>query len=793
MRTIRVIIKRDWPAISASPSGLAVMTLYLVLAGYLFASQIAITQQATMRFLFGTLGYLTVLIAPLITMRLLAEELNSGTFEMLATAPLRDRDIVLGKFLAGWKTFCMWSLPILAYPIVLALYGVPDWGEVLAGYIGFILLGGMLVALGLLFSSLTASQILAAMAAILAGIAVSMGDLAARNTTGVWHGILRFLDAQAHLGIFRRGILDTRSITYFAGTTVMLLYLTVRSIESRRWRFGAVPVTTPQRWRHRRLTWGLFGAAAVLALHLVIVLASGRLWTTWRWAELVLMLVLAAVPLAQNRLAVRQLMQRWRFAIVGTVILNTLLVLAVWSLAMFLASRHFHRMDLTGDRRHALSEQTVQMLDGLDRQVEVFVIEDEPADLFRRINDLLDEYAARNTRFIVRRVDPVRQPGEIDTLQRRFNLPARPSAELLVAAGDDFRRIPARAMITVPLFEAEGRLRQSRPRFDGEAELTGVLLNMLHDSPGRVVFLSGHGERDPQDASDRGLSAVAQRLRQAGWEIARQVITPGVLARFPDDTRAVVVAAPIRRLSDENITALTRFLDAGGGVFFMLEPHVETGLEPLLSAWNIRLGADVVVDLTDYSGDADPTSLYVTRFETTAALGRVMSGLAVVMPGTRRIAVAQEGRRREVSVRNFMHTSGNGWALYARPGERLRVDPSRDRRGPISLGAMCERYIERREPGQPPVRGRMLVLGDVDFASNRYVDMVGNMDLFLNGVDWLAGRQGVLGVRPRDAGDRRLALTRGRVQALFWILVAAIPSLALAAGLVALRRRRMAA
>ncbi len=793
MKTIRVIIRRDWPAISASPSGLAVMTLFLGLAGYLFASQLALTQQATLRFIFGTLGHLTVLIAPLITMRLLAEELHNGTFELLATAPVRDRDVVLGKFLAGWKTLFFWSLPILAYPLVLSLYGAPDWGETLAGYIGFQLMAGMLIALGLLFSSLTSSQILAAMAAILGGIAFSMSGMAARNAQGVWRDILQFLDAQSHLGTFRRGILDTRSISFFAGTAIMLLYLAIRSVESRRWRFGVVPGTAPRQWRHHGMTWAMLGLAALLAMHLVIVLASGRLWTPLRWVETLVMAALIATPLVVNRMTVRQFLNRWRFGIIGTVLANTLLVLAVWGLMMFLSARHFHRFDLTGDRRHALSEQTLQLLETLDQPVEVFVIEDEPADLFRQINDLLAEYAARNTRFIVHQVDPVRQPGEIDALQRRFNLPSRPADELLVASGNALRRIPSRAMVSIPLFEREGQMRQRRPRFDGEAELTGVLLNMIHDSPGRVVFLSGHGERDPQSAEAQGLSTVAQRLRQGGWQIARHVVSPGALARFPEDAKVVVAAAPLRRLSDENITALRAFLDRGGGVFFMLEPHVETGLEPLLGHWNIRLGNDVVVDLTDYAGDADPTSLYVTRFEPTAALGRVMSGLAVVLPGARRIAVAQQGRRAEVTVRNFMHTSGQGWALYAQPGDRLRVDPSRDRRGPISLGAMCERYQERREPGAPPVRGRMLVIGDVDFASNRYVDMAGNMDLFLNGVDWLADRQGVLGVRPRESDDRRLSMTRGQIQALFWIHVAGIPGAALLIGLLALRKRRIAA
>lgn len=793
MRTVRVIIRRDWLSISLSASGLAVMTLFLMLSGYMFASQIAVAQQATLRHLFETVGHLCLLVAPLITMRLLAEELHNGTFEVLVTAPLRDWEIVLGKFLAGWKTFFFWSLPMLAYPVTLAVFGSPDWGVTLAGYLGVQLLAGMLVALGLLLSSLTSSQILAAMGAILGGLALSLSGLAAGHAHGHLRSVLQFLDMQEHLATFRRGILDTRAILFFAGTAVLLLYLSARSIESRRWRFGAVPGSAPPAWRHRKAAWAMLVAAALLGFDLVVVRASGRLWTGWRWAELFLVLGLLAVPLLLNRERVRQYLIRRRFAVVGTVILNTALALAVWGLVMFLSARHYSRLDLTADRRHALSEQTLGLLASLQERVEIFVIEDEPKDLFQQVADLLDEYASRNTGLIVRRIDPVRQPGEIDSLQRRFNLPSRPEAELLVAVRDGLRRIPARAMLTMPVYERHGDMRMAAPRFDGEAELTGALLTMLHAEPGHVVFLSGHGERDPGRTGPQGLSSAARRLRQNGWNIGRYVVSPGVLARFPEEVTVVVVAAPLRRLSDENLTALRAFLDRGGGVFFMLEPHVETGLEPLLEPWNIRLGADTVVDLTDYSGDADPTSLYVSRFDSTAALGKAMSGLAVVMPGARRVAVAHQGRRPDVTVRTFMHTSGNGWAVYASPAERLRVDPSRDRRGPISLGVMCERYRERREPGLPPVRGRMLVIGDVDFACNQYADMAGNMDLFLNGVDWLAGRQGVLGVRPRSLEERRLTMTRVQIQMLFWIAVGGIPGGALLAGLAALRKLRMQA
>ena len=126
-----------------------------------------------------------------------------------------------------------------------------------------------------------------------------------------------------------------------------------------------------------------------------------------------------------------------------------------------------------------------------------------------------------------------------------------------------------------------------------------------------------------------------------------------------------------------------------------------------------------------------------------------------------------------------------------KPGEnQLRIDRQHDKRGPISLGVACERMQPSPEPGQAALQGRIVVIGDSDFVANQYVDMAGNLNLALNCVDWLAGRQDLIEVRPKVVEAHLMSLTRSQTQAVFWVSVVVVPSVFILIGLAILMRRR---
>lgn len=791
MNFIRQIAVRELRSVMYSATGVFIVVLYLALAGYVFALNVSLTQVATLRHTFSTLCVLTIFVVPLITMRLISEELRTGTFEALVAHPVTDIQIVLGKFIAGVAVFAFMFTPTLLYLVILQIFGSPDWGPALAGYFGQLLLASVLTALGLLISSLTHSQVLAAMGAMVGGVIFWLAGTASYTVRGSLGDALAYLAMLEHYAVFRRGIIDSRSLVYFLATTTMLLYLAVRSIESRRWKFGVTPGGVPQGWHQPKMSLTLAALAFVCLGEAIISSLTFGYWRLYSFVLVFLAIVLFAIPVYLNLIRLRYELSRRQTGLAMTVFLNCLLVIVLWSLVTFVASRHYVRLDLTRNKRYALSELTETTLRQLEQPVEFIAAVNQPTDLRQEIVDLLAEYAARTKQVSYREVDVERDPGQASMIREQYGLTSALGNEVLVVFGEEVRRVPIGAMVNRPMRIVDNRRVRGPVQFVGEAEITAALLQMQRDSPGRVVFLAGRGERNPNDTSPEGASFVADELRRNGWVVAEHVTAPGSMAQFPEDTAAVVVSSPQRRLADEDITALNTFLDQGGGVLALVEPGVDSGLEPLIEPWNARLGDNIVVDLQSHVASADPTSLSVRLFRSDHPIGKGMGSLSAVMPNTRRVAVTHTNLNPHVTSTNFMHTSDKGWAITYQPGTRLSLDPRRDRRGPISLGLAAERYQPSSTPGELPKTGRMVVIGGVSWLTNRYVDMAGNLDLFLNSVDWLAGRQELISVRPKVTNLRRMNLTRAQAKSIFWISVLGMPGGVLISGVaVVLKRRR---
>lgn len=786
-----LIARRDWIAILLSPAGLCIVATFLTLAGYFFASDMVINQEASLRYTFSTLGILSVVIVPLLTMRLLADEFRSGSFEVLITNPLSDTELVVGKFLAGWLSFFTLTLPTLTYLAVLERLGSPDWWMALNGFFGLWLLGLLLTALGLLFSATTDNSLFAALGALTAGILLHSAGDAVYALFG-WPGeAIAYLSVKNHFALFRRGVLDSRSVAFFLFTTVMLLFLTVRIIESRRWKFGVTPGITKMPWRSPKQSLTGVVVAFLLVGEAAVSRLSAGFWSPgaigMALAGIVLLGAVSWYNLPRIQCEIR--LRQTSFAL--TVAFNCLLAALVWGMALYLSSRLYTRFDMTSAQRHTLAPLSRQLVAQLDQPVEITVCIARPEDLVQEIRDLLDEFSSLTNYLNVQYLNPQRSPEEAEYLRARYQLPSALADEVLVASGERYRRLPRSALVmTTVLHVIEGQRILAPAHFVGEAEILSALLYLTREQPGRVVFLSGHGERDPENTGEEGLSTWVWELNRKHWQIQHRIVTPGGSLQFPSDTQVVVVAGPKRPLSNEDLQALNQVLDRGGGVLFLLDPGMDTGVEPLIHAWNFRLRNDFVVDTQSHTAHGGPASLFIKRFSNHHPIGAAMGDLAAVLPTARRVAVTVSDPNPHVVTTNFMHTTGSGWALEYDPDRRFQVDPKRDRRGPISLGMAAERYQSFSEPGRNPLQGRMVVIGDSDFATNRYIDMAGNLDLALNCVEWLAGRHDLLSIHPRVSGYAGLVLTAPQAKFVYWWSILLLPGLAAGTGFLLWTRRR---
>jgi ABC-2 type transport system permease protein len=229
------IFRKELRSYFNSAIAYVVIVVFFVLMGWFYAGNIFLINIATLRYMFEYAGIIFLFVIPAMTMRLLAEERKSGTIELLSTKPLHDIEIVLGKFLASWAFVGITVLPTLIYYLIIVFLGDIDNGPVIGGYLGLMLMTGVFVAVGLLASSLTDNQIVAFMLGLFFCIVLFFIDKMLIVMPDFAIGILQFLSVDFHFSNIARGVIDTRDVVYFLSVLGFSLYLSVVSLERRKW------------------------------------------------------------------------------------------------------------------------------------------------------------------------------------------------------------------------------------------------------------------------------------------------------------------------------------------------------------------------------------------------------------------------------------------------------------------------------------------------------------------------------------------------------------------------------
>jgi len=234
MRQASHIFKKEFKSYFVSPIAYIVIAIFLLVTGWFFFTPFFLFNQANLRNFFALLPVVFSFVVPAVTMRLFSEELNIGSYEILLTMPVTILDIVLGKFLASVVFVAAMLLPTVAYPITVSLLGQLDWGPVVGGYLGAVLLSGAFSAIGLFASSLTRNQIIA----FIAGMAICFGltliDKMLFFLPQSLLGILGYLGADFHFQNISKGIVDSRDILYFLSVCFVGLFGTHLAMQEKR-------------------------------------------------------------------------------------------------------------------------------------------------------------------------------------------------------------------------------------------------------------------------------------------------------------------------------------------------------------------------------------------------------------------------------------------------------------------------------------------------------------------------------------------------------------------------------
>lgn len=229
------ILKRELKAYFLSPVAYVLLGFYLLISGYFFSTFILSTHYALMSQVLGNMLMAFMFISPILTMRLLADEMKSGTDQLLMTSPVTVTDIVVGKFIAALFVYLTALLITFLYPLYLKIFAAPDMGPIITGYIGIFLAGAAFISVGIFASSLTENQMVAGVIGfavlLLLWIVSWLGD-AFQGTSKVIAQNISFLDRFAN---FQKGILSLNDMVFFLSVIVFFIFLTIRVVDKRRW------------------------------------------------------------------------------------------------------------------------------------------------------------------------------------------------------------------------------------------------------------------------------------------------------------------------------------------------------------------------------------------------------------------------------------------------------------------------------------------------------------------------------------------------------------------------------
>lgn len=228
------LFKKEFMAYFISPIAYIVISIFLILTGWFFFSTFFLFGQAEMRSFFSLLPVIFSFIIPAITMRLFSEEFNTGSYELMLTMPLTGPDIIAGKFMAAAAFVIIMLLPTFSYPVFISFVGDLDWGPVIGGYIGAVLLGAAFSAIGLFASSLTRNQIIAFIVGMTFCFTLTLLDKMLFFLPEGALNLFQYLGADYHFQNVAKGIIDSRDILYFLSVCFVMLYSTNLVIQEKK-------------------------------------------------------------------------------------------------------------------------------------------------------------------------------------------------------------------------------------------------------------------------------------------------------------------------------------------------------------------------------------------------------------------------------------------------------------------------------------------------------------------------------------------------------------------------------
>ena len=477
-------------------------------------------------------------------------------------------------------------------------------------------------------------------------------------------------------------------------------------------------------------------------------------------------LLALAAHIAFNLKSLKQSFRRKSFIYSGNLLLVVVLVLAILGLVNYFLSKNHYRMDFTTAKLHSLSAQSVTVLKNLKTDIAFKCFFREGNYGRAAMENLLKIYAYHSGKVKYEFIDPDKNPG----LVKRYGVTQ--DGTTVIEAGD----------------------KESRITTTTEEDVTNALIKATRAVKKVIYFLEGHGEESVEEAGDNGYATVKTELEKLGYEVKKQ---PLALAdRFPKVCALLVVPGPQKDLLPNEYETIRAYLKDGGRVLFMVDPETATTLPSFLAGYGFKLENDIIVDTVSRLLGGDYFMPVVSEYETHAITEKF--GYATFFPFARSVEIA-EPRPEGVTLTALAKTSPNSWSERQLDQKEVKFTPDKDKQGPVGLAAVATFKTKSGQPAaeEPKPKpeaaekeARMAVVGDSDFAKNRYYSVSGNGNFFLNIANWLTEEADLIAIQPKTQAPRTIQLTPSQGRLIFLVSVILLPLAVLLLGVFVWVRRR---
>jgi ABC-type uncharacterized transport system involved in gliding motility auxiliary subunit len=459
--------------------------------------------------------------------------------------------------------------------------------------------------------------------------------------------------------------------------------------------------------------------------------------------------------------------------------LSFILLIGILIVVNIISNKYYVLKDLTEEKLLSISDQTKKILKELDskaksenKKLEIIAFMREGDEETREFERLMKQYEYNSKSIKWEIIDPEKKP------QLATKYEVKTLGTVVISYGEKTIKV-----------DISTQDQNKTP----ESQISNAILKIVRVIEPRVCFTEGHGEKDPNDTEILvGISKLGEFLKNEGFQVGKiRTWDPTPIESVCD---LIIVAGPQRGFTPSEITKISDYLMTGGRAIFLSDPDSKDNIAEIVKAWGIELDNSLVIDLKSRAIGASFAHPVIEKYDKEHPITKDFR-FGVLMRTARRVFISKNISG--VDATEIAKTSEISWADFDWQSGQIKFDPQ-DIKGPVPV-AVAASGIPGTKGGEAvygtmqnpaTTQARLVVFGDSDFISNGMIEILGNKDLILNAVNWVAERGELISIRPRERKARTLVLTPQNISTLRNIFLVALPMIFFALAVVMYIRKR---